>query len=264
MKHFAKRTIALVLCLLAVCALFPLPADAYSDAYTTVGYTKEKDKETGKEVEEYHMLRLPYKGCYYSAKDKLPKRAKIKSNWKNGCIYFMPQPEVGHGTLGVVDTGTPVTILAEQNGLYFFMTDDGRLGWNGKGFFTKPKAISKDQSKNLSGGSALTGETIQAVTKFLTKTKHSGGSTTTFYADRSILILESGDTARVTIHGISSKGKYKFSRTDGDSAEAKWVGKKFVNYKRDVEFTANEPGMTTFKFTNKATRQTFSILVIVV
>jgi hypothetical protein len=47
----------------------------------------------------------------------------------------MPQPEKGHGNLGVVQSGEEVEVLAEQNGFYFFRTADGRYGWNGEKWF---------------------------------------------------------------------------------------------------------------------------------
>ena len=47
----------------------------------------------------------------------------------------MPMPESGHGNLGTVDGGEEVTVLAEKNGYYFFQTEDGRYGWNGKMWF---------------------------------------------------------------------------------------------------------------------------------
>ena len=114
MKRFAKSAVALALCALFVFALFPVTSEAFTDAYTTMTYLKDKD--------EYSTLRLPGKGNYYFAKDKLPKRAEVKASWEGGGIYFMPRAELGHGTLGIVEDGTPVTILARQNNLYFFMT----------------------------------------------------------------------------------------------------------------------------------------------
>ena len=254
MKHIAKRAIALVLCVLAVCALFPLPAAAYSDAYTTVTYLKDK--------EEYSRLVCPAKGNFYTARDALPKRAYVKASWKNGCIYFMPRAEVGHGTLGVVDTGTPVTILAEQNGLYFFMTDDGRMGWNGKGFFTKPKKISEDLSENLSDESVLTGNDVKAVSKFLSS-KYAGVYSWMFYSDRPVVIVESGETVQFTVHSSFSRLKYECAAVDGDSAEISWKG-KFSGSSSTVKVTGKEPGMTTFKFTNSGNKAYFRVLVITV
>ena len=53
----------------------------------------------------------------------------------SGRIHVMPMPEKGHGSLGVVESGEEVTVLAEQDGFYFFKTEDGRLGWNGSRWF---------------------------------------------------------------------------------------------------------------------------------
>lgn len=53
----------------------------------------------------------------------------------SGRIHLMPQPEKGHGNLGVVQSGEEVEVLAEQNGFYFFQTADGRYGWNGEKWF---------------------------------------------------------------------------------------------------------------------------------
>ena len=262
MKHFARRTVALVLCILAVCALFPMPSEAYSDAYTTVACVKEKDKETGKTTYEYHRLKLPAKGNFYTSKDAQPKRAKIKASWENGCIYFMPQPEVGHGTLGVIDTDTPVTILAEQNGLYFFMTDDGRMGWNGKGFFTKPKKISGDADENLSGGSDLTVQNIKDISKFLSSHRYAGIYTWMYYSDRPVVVVKSGETAEFDVHSYYCKIKYKCKVTKGD-VDVEW-NRKFSGNSSTVEVTGKEPGLSTIKFTNSKNKGYFEVLVVTI
>ena len=58
---------------------------------------------------------------------------------KNGkAIYIMPKPVPGNGNLGKVSHGELVTILAENDYYYFFVTADGRAGWNGKSYFTNP------------------------------------------------------------------------------------------------------------------------------
>lgn len=59
----------------------------------------------------------------------------VKSSHKEGSIYLMPMPKPGNGNLGTVAYGETVTILAEQTGYYFFQTEDGRYGWNGKVWF---------------------------------------------------------------------------------------------------------------------------------
>lgn len=59
----------------------------------------------------------------------------VKSSHKSGSIYLMPKPESGNGNLGTVAYGEEVSILAEYAGYYFFQTEDGRYGWNGKMWF---------------------------------------------------------------------------------------------------------------------------------
>ena len=67
-------------------------------------------------------LKLPAESSYLSE----PYRAKLSNN-----IYIMPIPELGHGHLGIVDKGTDVVVVAKRNGYVFFVTYDGRMGWNG-------------------------------------------------------------------------------------------------------------------------------------
>lgn len=67
-----------------------------------------------------------YDCCFY---------AFVKASRRGGCIYLMPMAEKGHGNLGTVGDGEEVLILAERDGFYFFMTEDGRYGWNGTRYF---------------------------------------------------------------------------------------------------------------------------------
>lgn len=67
-------------------------------------------------------LKLPAELSYLSE----PYRARLSNN-----IYIMPIPELGHGNLGIVDKGTDVAVVAKRNGYVFFVTYDGRMGWNG-------------------------------------------------------------------------------------------------------------------------------------
>ena len=67
-------------------------------------------------------LKLPAESSYLSE----PYRARLSNN-----IYIMPIPELGHGHLGIVDKGTDVAVVAKRNGYVFFVTYDGRMGWNG-------------------------------------------------------------------------------------------------------------------------------------
>ena len=59
----------------------------------------------------------------------------VKASRSGGSIYLMPKPKSGNGNLGRVKDGEVVTILAEKGSYYFFVTDDGRYGWNGKKWF---------------------------------------------------------------------------------------------------------------------------------
>ena len=65
-----------------------------------------------------------------------PFRAYTDNGKDHGSIYIMPIPEGGHGYLGTVATETEVWIVAETKYYYFFVTDDGWLGWNGKSYFS--------------------------------------------------------------------------------------------------------------------------------
>lgn len=255
MKKTFVRALAAMLCLLMLTALLPVVSRADSP-YTTLTQSPE--------TKELATLRFPNKANLYTEKGKLPRRAEIKSSWRNGSIYFMPKPSEGYGVLGTVDTGTPVTILAYQNGLYFFMTDDGRMGWNGPMLFTKPETIDEDLSQPLGEGSALTGEDAKAVSEFIAKHKNGCAPNPYFYASQPVVVLKTGETGSITIRGQYCKGKYDFSRTDGESAEGEWLGKGFKNGAREVEFTAKAPGMSVFKFTNTRARVPVYVLVVVV
>jgi len=255
MKRQLIRTFSAALCALLVFALFPLTSRADSP-YVTV--TKRPDKE-----DEYAALEMPQARYYFTRKDGTLLRSEVKPSWKNGSIYFMPHPAETYGTLGTVDEGTPVTILAQENGLYFFLTDDGRMGWNGRGFFTKPQAV-EDLSAPITEGSALTGETLAAVSEALAGGRHAGAASPTFYADRPMLVMQSGSTATMTVYGFNNKATYDFERIDGESAEAEWQGEGFRNGRRNVLFTAGEPGLSVFTFRNSRNSQRFNVLILVV
>lgn len=109
-----RRLLAALLCVIAILSLFPTSALAYST-------TSNKGVE----------LVYPDEWDYYST----PITAKVKE-WDGGKgIYIMPMPESGHGHLGSVKCGSKVTILAENNGYFFFVTSKGYYGWNGKKWF---------------------------------------------------------------------------------------------------------------------------------
>ena len=109
-----KRLLAALLCVMMVFALFPASASAYST-------TSNRGVD----------LQYPAERDFYVT----PFEATVKYFEGGDGIYYMPMPESGHGNLGTVDGGEEVTILAEKNGYFFFQTEDGRYGWNGKMWF---------------------------------------------------------------------------------------------------------------------------------
>ena len=93
----------------------------YNTHYSTVS-----DKDVELEVPpDSQFLRYPFQMKAYAS-----------SNGK--AIYIMPKPVPGNGTLGKVTHLETVTILAENDYYYFFVTEDGRAGWNGKSYFISP------------------------------------------------------------------------------------------------------------------------------
>ena len=56
---------------------------------------------------------------------------------RNGALLILPRPATGYGNLGAINSGTEVTVIAECKGYYFFVADDGRMGWTGKDNLTK-------------------------------------------------------------------------------------------------------------------------------
>ncbi len=81
-------------------------------------------------------LRFPTK------KEMLPKLKAATVKAKNGAIYFMPVPKAGNGNLGTVRSNQTVYLLAKRSGYYFFVTKDGRFGWNGAKYFETQKTVS--------------------------------------------------------------------------------------------------------------------------
>ncbi len=94
-------------------------ASRYSN-YSTISTTNEELVPP----DDYEFLRSPFQLRTYAQGGK--------------AIYLMPLPEKDHGNLGTVAHQELVTILAERNGFYFFVTQDGRYGWNAKARFTQP------------------------------------------------------------------------------------------------------------------------------
>lgn len=76
-------------------------------------------------------LTLPNDSSYLTS----PYRAKVNASSSSGRIYIMPKPKAGNGNLGTIDDGTEVVIVAKQSGFVFFISYDGRMGWNGEKYF---------------------------------------------------------------------------------------------------------------------------------
>ena len=122
-----KRLIALVLCMLMVLTLVPIAAFAEKGEYYGPGtalpegdYPKVSDKGvTLVAPREKDLVEEPYTKVVKSC----------------GRLYLMPTPYSGNGTLGVVKDGEEVTILGKFGAMYYFQTEDGRYGWNGKCYF---------------------------------------------------------------------------------------------------------------------------------
>ena len=131
MEGNMKKLIYCVLCVMLFLTSVPTIAVADS-AYST---TSNKDV----------ALEYPAADSYYA----IPQRATVKASKANGSIYFMPTPKDGNGVLGTVANGTEVTIYAKQNGFYYFMTADGRAGWNGTRFFTVLGPVSFTSNEEL-------------------------------------------------------------------------------------------------------------------
>ena len=125
-----KRVLAALLCVIAVLALFPVSAFAYST-------TSNKNVD----------LVYPDEKDYYTT----PFEATVIELEGREGIYIMPMPESGHGHLGSVLCGKKVTILAEKNGYFFFVTSKGYYGWNGTGWFIYDKNDVKGKNYNASG-----------------------------------------------------------------------------------------------------------------
>ena len=162
MKQGFKRTVLLVLCVVTALSAVPVNAsDAGARAPVLAGsrqgaLTAVEDcrpdpdymawSDTGDPIE------LPRSRDYLSK----PFVAKANGVKKKVSIYLMPQPESGHGNLGTVAHGEKVLVLAKRNGFYFFMTEDGRYGWNGTPpqhlrFLRHPPRLRLELRRDLQG-----------------------------------------------------------------------------------------------------------------
>ena len=121
----------------------PSPNEATPMDDATPVYTEEAllamAQEAEKNSRNYSMvsttkvaLEFPYPEDYLDE----PREMTIKFS-ESGAIIIMPKPKAGNGALGTITAGTKVSVIAEYGGFYFFVAEDGRMGWNSKNFFTE-------------------------------------------------------------------------------------------------------------------------------
>ena len=240
MKNRIFRLFTLAVCLVMVFTMFPVSADAASDSYSTRSSTKV-------------LLVFPDSGSLLSE----PLHAKVTGDQKNGAIFYVPKPESGNGNLGTVKKGTNVTIFAEKDGYYFFMTNSGRMGWNKVGYFTEPEDYDTEY---LPGNSGLTTDHLDEIKDFLRDNSRAGGSNK-FYPSKPVIIVEKGETVKFTVYG-----DYKKSSTVNmawyDSVHSlKW---KTGNGKATVSIKGKTRDCSRITFLNYYTDREFQVLVIVV
>ena len=163
MNHvsYAKKGLRRMLALLLLAAMLtPMLLAGVSAAGSDVDYGSYTDaelnalaKEAEKNISDYSTtstkktkLELPYKN------ERLAEALHLEVKFtKNGAIYIMPKPKSGYGVLGTIKAGTQVTVIAESKGYYFFIADDGRMGWNGKAYFTDPTPAGGNRGKTSPG-----------------------------------------------------------------------------------------------------------------
>ncbi len=81
-----------------------------------------------------------------------------------------------------------------------------------------------------------------------------------FYSNKSVVVLEQGDSEQISIYG-SMNTTYSML-ADSDTLDVQWVG-DFVGKMCNVSITGTEEGCYTVLFTNKQNKDQFSVLVIV-
>ena len=100
-------------------------------------------KNASGRVEDYHYsndntsLYVPEDSYFLTTPIEMYADAYKDTDTPGTKIYIMPMPESGHGNLGRLSHGTRVTVVAQQNGYYFFILPDGRAGWAGRDFLSK-------------------------------------------------------------------------------------------------------------------------------
>ncbi|MCR4606792.1 MAG: hypothetical protein K5771_03590 [Oscillospiraceae bacterium] len=241
MKKKILRLLTLSLCIMMVFAMFPVPADAASNSYSTCSSKKV-------------LLVLPASGSLLS----IPLHAKADGNQKNGGIYYLPKPEAGNGDLGTVKKGTNVTIFAEEDGYYFFMTNSGRMGWNKVEYFTEPEEYT---DYYLPGDSGLTTSDLDDVKDFLRSNERAGGSNK-FYPAKPVVIVKKGESVKLTIYADYRKNSTVNAAWNNYYHSLSW-GRGSAG-KGSVTIKGKNLGSDTIDFTNYYTDRYFEVLVIVV
>ncbi len=211
------------------------------------GYTAYSDKGV--------KLALPYASEYLNE----VMYATVKASRRGGSIYLMPMPQRGNGNLGYVLDGETVTILAQKNGFYFVMTEDGRYGWNGESFFT----LDSGSGRPSSSDGYLTDSQYEEIAKFLVS-DDCGYCSPEFYAYTPIVLLSASEPrATVTIHGAYNTTYHLFANT-GYSATAEWKGSFDRNDDAQITITRQRAGTTYFEVSNDYNYDSFLIMVIVI
>ncbi len=127
MKNRFAKIILLALCVTMLLSAVPAGAAGINvDDYKPDPWYSDCSN-TGDELvfpREREYLSTPYVATVYAIQRQIS-------------IYLMPMPQSGHGNLGTVGHGKRVLILAKSGGFLFFLTQDGRYGWNGAKYFDK-------------------------------------------------------------------------------------------------------------------------------
>ena len=93
-------------------------------------YAEETCREYSTVSTNKVLLDPPYADDYLD--ETLYTQIKFTSN---GAILILPKPATGNGNLGSITAGTEVTVIAQHKDFYFFVADDGRMGWSFKDNF---------------------------------------------------------------------------------------------------------------------------------
>ena len=234
MKVSLKRTLAMLLCVLAVISLFPVTADA-AGSYGALSSKK---------------VPIDYPDSFLD--DILV--AKLTGGKKNNGVYLVPKPDTGNGDLGTVKNGSNVILLSEEDEFYFVMTTSGKLGWVNKKYLTEPTEV---EDGYLFGSSGLDTDDIKSVKKYIGEGK-CGFASKNYYASRAVLVMKKGETKSISVHR-KWNGRYSVNYWP-DDVKPKWVGNR-ANCK--VSLKAKSRGVTYLTFSNEINDQEFYVMLII-